>query len=750
MTKLTGKLAAAALILFMPWTTAQAIDFDEVRDFEDVFVLTAEAPARDRIEVRWAIEDGFYLYNNKFLQFRSATEGVVLGEPRIPPGKRGFDELLGEEVEKYHDELRVTLPLDAVAPGVDTVVLNVRSQGCMEDVLCYPPTAQRVEVRLPPGAATAPAQAPGGLADNPLLLGDYEPPALSAEDAFHFESIGLDPGTALLRFTAQPGYYLYVDRFAFRVTGADGFVIAGVDLPEGVIKDDPEFGPVPVYYGQIEVPLRFNRPAGPAQDITVAADFQGCRDGDICYPPMTRAVTFSMPAAPQAIGERRDASPAPAAAAPVSDQDRLARLLTSNPWRAVLAFFVAGLLLAFTPCVLPMVPILSGIIIGQGDRLTTMRAFWLSLVYVLAMAVTYTVAGVLAGLFGQNLQAAFQNPWIISGFVLIFVLLALSMFGFYELQLPSRLQTRLTEASNRQQGGQLWGVAVMGFLSALIVGPCVAPPLMAALIVIGSSGDAMLGGSALFALAMGMGVPVILFGVSAGKLVPRAGRWMDAVKAVFGVAMLGLSIWMLERILPGVVIMLLWGALAIGCGVYLGALDRTESGVSGWQRLWKSLGVMLLIFGVLEFIGAAAGGDDWQRPLAGLSAPSAGAGTAHEEPGFARIKSVDDLDRALAAAGQGTMLDFYADWCIECKRMERNTFPEPEVAALMGRMTLLQADVTANDAIDQALMRRFGVIGPPAILFFDRDGREMEAYRLVGYFDPETFAAHLQRVLAAR
>ena len=753
MTKLTGKLAAlaaAALILFMPWTTAQAIDFDEVRDFEDVFVLTAEAPARDRIEVRWAIEDGFYLYNNKFLQFRSATEGVVLGEPRIPPGKRGFDELLGEEVEKYHDELRVSLPLDAVAPGVDTVVLNVRSQGCMEDVLCYPPTAQRVEVRLPPGAATAPAQAPGGLADNPLLLGDYEPPALSAEDAFHFESIGLDPGTALLRFTAQPGYYLYVDRFAFRVTGADGFVIAGVDLPEGVIKDDPEFGPVPVYYGQIEVPLRFNRPAGPAQDITVEADFQGCRDGDICYPPMTRAVTFSMPAAPQAIGERRDASPAPAAAAPVSDQDRLARLLTSNPWRAVLAFFVAGLLLAFTPCVLPMVPILSGIIIGQGDRLTTMRAFWLSLVYVLAMAVTYTVAGVLAGLFGQNLQAAFQNPWIISGFVLIFVLLALSMFGFYELQLPSRLQTRLTEASNRQQGGQLWGVAVMGFLSALIVGPCVAPPLMAALIVIGSSGDAMLGGSALFALAMGMGVPVILFGVSAGKLVPRAGRWMDAVKAVFGVAMLGLSIWMLERILPGVVIMLLWGALAIGCGVYLGALDRTESGVSGWQRLWKSLGVMLLIFGVLEFIGAAAGGDDWQRPLAGLSAPSAGAGTAHEEPGFARIKSVDDLDRALAAAGQGTMLDFYADWCIECKRMERNTFPEPAVAALMEQLTLLQADVTANDAVDQALMRRFGVIGPPAILFFDRDGREMEAYRLVGYFDPETFAAHLQRVLAAR
>ena len=749
---LTAAATAAFLALLAPWSAVQAIDFDEVRDFQDVFVLSAEAPARDRIELRWAIEDGFYLYNNKFLQVRADTEGVVLGELRVPPGERGFDELLGQEVEKYHGELRVTLPLESVAPGVETVRLNVRAQGCMEDVLCYPPTAQRVEVRLPQGGQASPLQAPGGLADNPLL-GDDESPALSAGEAFRFESIGLDAGTALLRFTAQPGYYLYVDRFAFRVSGADGFVIAAADLPEGVIKDDPEFGPVPVYYDQVEIPLRFNRPAGPAQDITVEADFQGCRDGDICYPPMSRAVTFSMPAAPEAIGAVRDdalTDTPPAAAPPVSDQDRLARLLTSSPWQAVLAFFVAGLLLAFTPCVLPMVPILSGIIIGQGDRLTPLRAFWLSLVYVLAMAVTYTVAGVLAGLFGQNLQAAFQNPWIISGFVVIFVLLALSMFGFYELQLPSRLQTRLAEASNRQRGGQLWGVAVMGFLSALIVGPCVAPPLMAALIVIGSSGDAMLGGAALFALAMGMGVPLILFGVSAGKLVPRAGRWMDAVKAVFGVAMLGLSIWMLERILPGAVIMLLWGALAIGCAIYLGALERIEPGASGWRRLWKALGVMLLVLGVLEFIGAAAGGDDWQRPLAGLGTAAPGAGAAHEEVAFERIKSADDLDRELAGAGQVAMLDFYADWCIECKRMERNTFPEPTVAALMDRMRLLQADVTANDDVDQALMRRFGVIGPPAILFFDRAGRELEAYRLVGYFDPETFARHLEAVLEAR
>jgi thiol:disulfide interchange protein DsbD len=399
-----------------------------------------------------------------------------------------------------------------------------------------------------------------------------------------------------------------------------------------------------------------------------------------------------------------------------------------------------------------MVPILSGIIVGQGDRLTTLRAFWLSLIYVLAMAVTYTVAGVLAGLFGQNLQAVFQNPWIISGFVLIFILLALSMFGFYELQLPGRLQTRLAEASNRQEGGQLWGVAVMGFLSALIVGPCVAPPLMAALIVIGSSGDAMLGGAALFSLAMGMGLPLIVFGVSAGKLVPRAGAWMDAVKAVFGVGLLALAIWMLERILPGAVIMLLWGALLVACGIYLGALESIEATASGWKRLWKSLGIVLLVLGILEIVGAAAGGDYWLRPLSGIQTLS-GEAPAKSHVSFRRIKSVEDLEQALSqasAGGQGAMLDFYADWCVECKRMERNTFPDGKVRELLDGLQLLQADVTANDDIDQALMKSFGIIGPPAILFFDASTDEMKAYRLVGYFEPEEFAAHLRQVLDAQ
>jgi thiol:disulfide interchange protein DsbD len=653
--------------------SAAAIEFDEVRNFEEVFVISAAAPTRDRIEVRWAIEDGYYLYNNQFLRFTPVDERVVLGKPQLPPGDVSFDELLGAEVEKFHGDLKVTLPLVEVPEELQVVELRVRSQGCLEDELCYPPTEQSVRVDLPPAAVNAgPTGSAGGLfaglAAGPGddLLGAGVPAALPPEQAFVYEAIALDADTALVRLTAQAGYYLYTEKLAFRASGAPGFAVRAVELPPGVSKDDPEFGPVPVYYGQVEVPVHFTRPSGPATEISLQADFQGCRDGDICYPPMSRSVAFELPAGegepPAAAAASAVAAAGPAqAAAPLSEQDRLAGLLTRNPAGALAAFFLAGLLLAFTPCVFPMLPILSGIIVGQGDRLTTVRAFWLSLVYVLAMAVTYTVAGVLAGLFGQNLQALFQNPWIISGFVLVFVLLALSMFGFYELQLPGRLQTRLAEASNRQRGGELWGVAVMGFLSALIVGPCVAPPLMAALIVIGSSGDAVLGGAALFALSLGMGVPLILFGVSAGKFVPRAGAWMNAVKAVFGVGLLALAIWMLERILPGPVIMLLWGALAIGCGVYLGALERIEAGASGWRRLWKSLGVMLLLLGALEIGGAAAGGDYWLRPLAGFNAQSAGAPVrgepASEHPSFVRIKSLQELEQAVAAAG-----------CSRCRR----------------------------------------------------------------------------------
>ena len=772
--KLMGFSGLLPTALLLMWSTfATAIEFDEIRDFGEVFDVSATASDRQQIEVSWKIADGYYLYNNKFLKFKTETSGVVLGEADIPEGEKKFDELLGEEVIKFHDRLTVRLPLDSVEPTVEFVSLKLRSQGCMEDVFCYPPTEQLLDVKLPAPVEVAALgtqpQAATTLADvfnQPLtVLGQdsiNNEPALQPDEAFVYEAIGLSPETILVRFTAQPGYYLYRDKMAFRVLGDNRFEVRDTELPAGTIKDDPEFGPVEVYFGQIEVPVHINRPAGPEQSISLQADYQGCRDGDICYPPQTSSVELLIPASAGAIGEgelpdrssvAKTSTPTPSrsSAPPVSEQDALAQMLLKNPTGALFAFFIAGILLAFTPCVFPMVPILSGIIAGQGDRMTTSKAFWLSLVYVLAMAVTYTVAGVLAGLFGQNLQALFQNPWILGFFIAIFIALALSMFGFFELQLPSSLQTGLTNASNRQEGGSLAGVAVMGFLSALIVGPCVAPPLAAALIVIGASGSALLGGTALFALSMGMGLPLILFGVSAGKLVPKAGPWMDSIKAVFGIALLALAIWMLERIVQGPVILLLWGMLAMASGVYLGALQSIPEGASGWRRLWKSLGLVLLLIGTIEIIGAAIGGENWMKPLQKLH--TGGQVNSVEHIAFNKIKSLNDLETVVARAnqvGKPAMLDFYADWCIECVRMERNTFGEPEIQALFGEIQPLQADVTLNDETDQALMKKYDIIGPPAILFFDRQGKEMPGYRLVGYFEPEEFAEHLRNVLESQ
>lgn len=746
-------ITTGLLLLLMP-LMAWAVDFDEIRDFDDVFSISAQADGRQRIEVSWDIADDYYLYHNKFLKFSTDTPGVVLGEAQIPEGKRAYDELLAKDVIKFYKHLTVSIPLASVAGDVETVNLKVRSQGCLERVLCYPPSDQSVMINLPtegePGLSLATPQ------PSTSLLGISQDAALTAEDAFSYEAIGLSAETILVRFTPEPGYYLYRDKFAFRVTGDSGFQAREAGLPRGTVKDDPEFGPVEVYFDQVEIPIQVSRPAGGEQTITLQADYQGCRDGDICYPPQTSSVDLLMPAAAETTApaepvndENLQVAGSPGVA--VSEQDALAQMLLNNPAGAMLAFFVAGLLLAFTPCVFPMVPILSGIIIGQGERMTTARSFWLSLVYVLAMAVTYTIAGVLAGLFGQNLQALFQNPWILGFFIAIFIALAFSMFGFYELQVPASLQSRLSSASSHQKGGSLAGVAVMGLLSALIVGPCVAPPLAAALIVIGASGSAILGGAALFALSIGMGVPLILFGVSAGKLVPKAGPWMDAIKAVFGIGLLALAIWMLERIVQGPVILLLWGALSIASGVYLGALESIPQGASGWRRLWKSLGLVLLLVGAMEVVGAISGADDWLRPLDKLGPSNTASQVQHVT--FERVKSLEDLATQVEranTAGKPAMLDFYADWCVECVRMERNTFGEPTVQALFEDIQPLQADVTANDAVDKALMAQYGIIGPPAILFFNRHGKEMPAFRLVGFYKPEVFTRHLERVLEAR
>ncbi|MCF6354831.1 MAG: protein-disulfide reductase DsbD [Candidatus Polarisedimenticolaceae bacterium] len=604
------------------------------------------------------------------------------------------------------------------------------------------------------------AQAEGFLSS--LKFGSSDEP-LRVEEAYQFSAEVAGPQQLRLLWQIADETYLYYDKIQLQLIDADGVSIGNYGLPEPLVKQDAlridgTIGELPVYYDGIELLVPLNRSSTAATTIELEVKYQGCADIGICYPPVTERITLELPAvaalaATTATPSDTPDSTPPAAAGEeiVAEQDRLANILISESiWLVLAVFFGAGLALALTPCVFPMIPILSGIIAGQGEKITQSRGFILSLVYVLAMAITYTLIGIAAGLLGGNLQVAFQDPWILSAFVAVFIFLALSMFGFYELQLPHRLQTKLTEMSNRQRRGSLIGVAIMGFLSALIVGPCVAPPLAAALIVIGQTGDWVRGGISLFALSMGMGTPLLILGASAGKLLPKVGPWMNAVKAVFGVGLLAVAIVMLERIIPSSIAMALWGILLVVSAIYMGALRTLPIEASGWDHLWKGLGVVLMIYGALMLVGTAAGGKDTVQPLRGLGlGATTSAAPAHVE--FKRIKSVADLDRELAAAsaqGRPVMLDFYADWCVSCKEMERYTFSDPKVIRVLANYQLLQADVTAYDDADKALIEgRFGLPGPPGIIFYDRKGQERRNHRLIGFMSADEFAAHAERAL---
>jgi thiol:disulfide interchange protein DsbD len=430
-----------------------------------------------------------------------------------------------------------------------------------------------------------------------------------------------------------------------------------------------------------------------------------------------------------------------------AEQDQIAlSLKTDSLSVTLLSFFGFGLLLAFTPCIFPMIPILSGIIVGHGNHISSLRAFLLSLSYVIASALTYTVFGILAAVFGHNLQASFQHPAVIATFSLVFIGLSLSMFGFYDLQLPNSLKTKAHNASVRHQDGSLWGAAIMGALSSLIVGPCVAAPLAGALIYIGQSGDALLGGSALFMLGLGMGFPLLLLGASAGKLLPKAGAWLNATKAVFGVLMLAMAVWILSRILPPAITLLLWSALLIIPAIYLNALEPLTINSTGWGKLWKGLGLMMLSYGLLLLIGFSMGHTNPLKPLQGINSATAASKEASIK--FERIHSIEQLEQRLKQASEQhktVMLDFYADWCISCKEMESYTFTDNNVKQALSNFILLQADVTANNAEDKALLARFNLIGPPAILFFNNT-KEQSNQRVIGYQDASQFLNSLARV----
>lgn len=588
----------------------------------------------------------------------------------------------------------------------------------------------------------------------PLLGNARQTVILPPDKAFGLEVSARDESTLLANFKITSGYYLYRDKVTFTISGdsakAAGVKITNVSMPKGEMKSDPNFGDMTVFHQSFQAVITLKRNNNTAQDITLAASYQGCKENDLCYAPIDKQFSIVLPKASLAttVAPQMQASPQSAqgvAMSADSESTQLAKLFKQGSfWLIVSFFFVAGLLLAFTPCVLPMIPILSGIIVGRSSHPTKMHGFLLSLAYVLGMALTYAAIGVAAGLSGTLLSSALQTPWALGSFAAVFVLLSLSMFGFYELQLPTTLQSKLTNTSNHLHGGHLSGVFVMGALSAVIVSPCVAAPMAAALLYIGQTHDAWLGGSALFALAMGMGLPLLLIGASAGALLPKAGAWMEAVKQFFGVLMLALAIWLISTLIPLSIQMLLWAALLVLSAIYMHALDALPNNASGWQKLWKGIGILALLIGSAFLIGALSGARDIMRPLAALGNGQVEAASTLQ---FVRIKKVAELDTRIAQAnGKTVMLDFYADWCISCKEMERYTFTDAKVQAKLKNTVLLQIDVTANNDEDKALLKRFELFGPPAILFFDAQGREQNVHRIIGYQNVGQFLQSLNYV----
>lgn len=548
---------------------------------------------------------------------------------------------------------------------------------------------------------------------------DFLPP----EQAFRFSARMIDAQTAEIRFRVAPGYYMYRDKF---VIAAEGAAAGKADMPRGTVKYDPNFEKdVETLRNEvrIRVPLQADGP------FTLRVTSQGCSDKGLCYPPMESTAALS----PASLGD--GSSTEASLAEPDTELGRIEASLASGRLLLIAPLFLLlGLGLSFTPCVLPMVPILSFIIAGEGAHTSRRRGFVLALAYSLGMALVYTALGVAAGLLGEGLAATLQSPLILGGFALLMALMALSMFDIYQLQMPAGVQLALTRLSERQRGGKLAGVFAMGAISALIVGPCVAAPLAGALVYISQTRDVIIGGSALFAMAVGMSVPLLVVGLSAGTFLPRAGAWMQAVKVFFGVLMLALALWMIDSLIPAWLLMLGWGLLGVGYGAFL-----LRARTLGWKA--RALGIAFAALGAMQLLGVATGGRDAWMPLAHLQ------GERLPKPEFIRVRSTAELDAAIAAAGsRPVMLDFYADWCKACIEMEKFTFTDPAVRAELDRMLLLQADVTANHADDKALLKRFGLFGPPGIIFFDAGGNELSRERVIGFQPPRRFIEHLRRV----
>ena len=566
-------------------------------------------------------------------------------------------------------------------------------------------------------------------------LFDSEDQVLTPDQAFNLAISSQDKNTVQASFTIAPGHYLYRDRIKFESKNA---TIERIVLPKGEIKKDPNFGEMEVFHQSFVAKIALKNIPDSLKKITLQATFQGCSEKGLCYSPIHKTIEVALTS--------NTVSPE----ITKSNDDQATTLLKGGKlWLIIIGFFSFGLLLALTPCVLPMIPILSGIIVGDKKvhhhATSRLHAFNLSLAYVFGMSLSYTLAGIAAGLSGQLLSSALQSPWMLGITAIIFVFLSFSMFGFYELRLPGSVENRMVNVANGIKGGQFIGVFTMGALSALIVSPCVAAPLAGALIYISQTHDVLLGGIALFALSIGMGVPLLLIGASAGHVLPKAGIWMTTVRNFFGVLMLGVAIYMIAPVIPLSLQMLLWAALLIIPAIYLHALDPLPTDSSAISRLLKGIGIMLLALGVTMIIGAASGAKSAWQPLGGLTAQKTN--QPNSALSFKRIHSISELDAIIEnAKGKVVMLDFYADWCVACKELEEFTFSDPAVKQALKDVVLIQADVTTNSPEEVALLNRFKLFGPPGIIFFNKSGKEITPLKVVGYQAPEDFMKVLNQL----
>ena len=763
-----------ALLLFLPSVMAWSQD-DDLLEPDKAFALQDPVVSTDKITLTWKVASGYYLYQNKF-SFELSADSSRLDKPQMPESIRKQDEFFGE-VEIYKKSVSVDLPLLRDGNDAESVVLTAVFQGCNDPIgVCYPPINKKLKLDLPEVISTAnaaglqqvPSSSPttqSGLASL-LAPNAGEDEFLPPDEAFQLSVKMVSDNKVAVSLMIAEGYYLYREKFAFESV-TEGISILPYELPAGDIKEDEFLGRTEVYHSSFAIDLVLSGQSADGK-FQLVAKYQGCAEKGICYPPISKTIDLvpgkadgTTAAVAEGAGEKiiMPENPSSVANGEISEEQTVIAMLSEGSvGSTILAFFLFGLALSLTPCVFPMIPILSGIIVGQGTEITRKKSFTLSVVYVLGMTIMYTIAGMLAGLTGELLSSAFQNPWVLGGSALVFVLLSFSMFGFYELQLPASLQTRLTEKSNNIPGGAYSGVFVMGALSALIVGPCVAAPLSGALLYIGQTGDFMLGGVALFVMSLGMGVPLLLIGASAGSLLPKAGAWMNAVKAVFGVLMLAVAIWLLERILPSAVILALWAALLIISAIYMRALDTLPEMASGWQRFWKGTGIVVLLYGIALLFGSLTGATDVFNPLEKLTGTtqfvSVNGSTSQGEGGlsFEEVKGPEEFDQALAraaSAGKPVFVDFYADWCVECVRMENTTFKSPSVIAALAGYQLLRLDLTANDELDKQVLKKFNLFGPPALLFFGTDGQEMRHMRVIGYQDAAEFTATVEKASKA-